>query len=161
MRLFRRGPTDVVTWLLLSCALISVTATVATGNTPSDSEQLIANEKAWAKASLAGDADRMASYMAEEYVELAWEAATATAPAHWSSTGKKEWVEAVRRRTEVYTSVDLHNLSVHLQGSLAVVTGEYSQTGTHNGKDISATGIYANTWAKRNGQWVVIHSVFP
>jgi ketosteroid isomerase-like protein len=161
MRLFRRGPTDVVIGLLLSCALISATATVATGNTPSDSEQLIANEKAWAKASLDGDADRMAGYMAEEYVELAWEAATATAPAHWSSIGKKEWVEAVRRRTEVYTSVDLHNLSVHLQGTLAVVTGEYSQTGTHNGKDISATGIYANTWLKRNGRWVVIHSVFP
>jgi ketosteroid isomerase-like protein len=51
--------------------------------------------------------------------------------------------------------------TLHLQGTLAVVTGEYSQTGTRNGKDISATGIYANTWLKRNGRWVVIDSVFP
>jgi len=85
----------------------------------------------------------------------------ASAPAHWSSTRKKEWVEAVRHRTEVYSSVEVRNLTVHLQGTLAVVTGEYSQTGTKNGKDISSTGIYADTWLKRNGHWVVIDSVFP
>jgi ketosteroid isomerase-like protein len=159
MRLFQRGLIQVVGGALLGLALI--TATTATGTTLSDSERLIANEKAWAKASLDGDADRMASYMAEEYVELAWEPATKTAPAHWSSTAKREWVESVRHRTEVYTSVDVRNLTVHLQGTLAVVTGEYSQTGTNNGKDISAKGIYADTWLKQNGRWVVIHSVFP
>jgi hypothetical protein len=51
------------------------------GNARSDTEQLIANEKAWAQAAQGSDADRMASYMAE---------------------------------------------TVHLQGTLAVVTGEYS-----------------------------------
>src|SRR5262249_54928441 len=83
------------------------------GNGLSDSEQLIANEKAWAKAAQDSDADRMASYMAEEYVEHAWETATALAPAHWSATRKKEWVEAVRRRTEIYSSVEVRNLTVH------------------------------------------------
>jgi ketosteroid isomerase-like protein len=138
-----------------------VAATARTGNVAADSEQLIANERAWAKASVDGDADRMASFMAEEYVELAWEAATRSTPAHWNSTPKNEWVEAVRRRTVVYTSVDVRNLTVHLQGTLAVVSGEYSQTGTDNGKDISATGIYADTWLKRNGRWLLVHSVFP
>jgi ketosteroid isomerase-like protein len=161
MKLFKRGLIEVVSGALLGFTLIGVTTAAATGNTPSDSEQLIANERAWAKASLDGDADRMASYMAEEYVELAWEPGTKTAPAHWSSTGKKEWVESVRHRTEVYTSIDVRNLTVHLQGTLAVVTGEYSQTGTDNGKDISAKGIYADTWLKQNGRWLVIHSVFP
>jgi ketosteroid isomerase-like protein len=142
-------------------ALIGVPATAQAGNTPSDSELLIANEKAWAKAARDSDADRMASYMAEEYVEHVWESATASAPAHWSSTRKKEWVEAVRRRTERYSSVEVRNLTVHLQGTLAVVTGEYSQTGTKDGKDISASGIYANTWLKRKGRWVAIDSVFP
>ena len=161
MKPCRHGLPNGVRGILLSFALITAAAAAATESTPSDSEQLIANENAWAKASLDGDADRMASYMAEEYLELAWESATEGAPAHWSSTGKKEWVDAVRHRAEVYTSVQLRNLIVHVQGAIAVVTGEYSQTGTHNGKDISATGIYANTWSKRNGRWVVIHSVFP
>ena len=161
MKPFQRGRTKIVSGALLAFALISVTAAAKAGNAPSDSEQLIANEKAWAQAAQDSDADRMASYMAEEYVEHVWEGATASAPAHWSSTRKKEWVEAVRHRTEVYSSVEVRNLTVHLQGTLAVVTGEYSQTGTKNGKDISSTGIYADTWLKRNGHWVVIDSVFP
>ena len=161
MTVSRRVLLQVVGGVLLGSALIRVAATAAPEITLSDSEQIIANEKAWAKASLAGDADRMASYMAEDYLELAWQPATETAPAHWTSTTKREWVESVRRRTEVYTSVDLRNLTVHLQGTLAVVTGEYSQTGTNKGKDISGAGIYANTWLKQNGRWLVIHSVFP
>jgi hypothetical protein len=40
----------------------------------------------------------------------------------------------VRRRTEVYSSVEVRNLTAHLQGILAVA--EYSQTGAKNGKDI-------------------------
>jgi len=126
-----------------------------------DSEVLLANEQAWAKAAVDGDADRMASYMADEYLELGWEQAAEGAPAHWSTTTKTEWVESVRSHKEIYTSVELHNLVAHVQGNLAVVTGEYSQKGTSNGKDISASGTYANTWEKRRGRWVVVHSVFP
>ncbi|HTO72508.1 MAG TPA: nuclear transport factor 2 family protein [Gemmatimonadales bacterium] len=126
-----------------------------------DSRILLQNEQAWARAAVDGDADRMASYMADEYVELAWQPAEQNSPAHWASTGKSDWVNSVRSRKEVYTSVELRNLAVHLQGSLAVVTGEYSQKGTSDSRDITASGIYANTWAKRGGRWLVVHSVFP
>jgi ketosteroid isomerase-like protein len=147
--------------VLAGASLVGLSGVATTGNTASDTEQLIANEKAWAKASVDGDADGMARFMAEEYVELGWEPATPTAPAHWTATGKKEWVEAVRRRTEVYTSVNLRNLAVHLQGALAAVTGEYSQTVTNAGKESTTTGIYADTWVKRKGRWLVVESVFP
>jgi ketosteroid isomerase-like protein len=135
----------------------------AASSTPSndDTTVLLANEKAWADAAVDGDADKMASYMADEYIELAWEPADKTAPAHWSTLTKAEWVASVRSHKDVYTSVELRNLAAHLQGDLAVVTGEYSQKGTSGGKDISATGTYANTWAKRHGRWLVVHSVFP
>jgi len=102
MKPIRGGLTRIVGGALLGFALISVTATAQTGNALSDSEQLIANEKAWAKAAQESDAERMASYMAEEYVEHVWETATALAPAHWSSTRKKEWVEAVRRHGKTF-----------------------------------------------------------
>jgi ketosteroid isomerase-like protein len=118
MKPFQPGLTKIVAGTLLGLALISVIPATETGNALSDSEQLMANEKAWAQAGQLSDADRMASYMAEEYVELVWETATASAPAHWSSTRK-------------------------------------------NGKDITASGIYADTWLKRNGRWLLIHSVFP
>jgi hypothetical protein len=75
MKPIRGGRTRIVSGALLGFALISVTATAQTGNALSDSEQLIADEKAWAKAAQDSDAERMASYMAEEYVEHVWETA--------------------------------------------------------------------------------------
>jgi len=154
----RTGFTGTVVLGLAVAAMAS--AALARAN-EDDSQVLLANERDWAKAAVDGDADRMAGYMADDYVELAWEPAAQGAPAHWTTTGKSDWVASVRSRKDVYTSVELQNLSVHLQGSLAVVTGEYSQKGVSNGKDISATGIYANTWAKRGPRWLVVHSVFP
>lgn len=147
--------------VIVGLAVVGVGSAALTWAGSSDSQALLEDEQAWAKAALDGDADRMASYMTDDYVELGWEPASQGVPAHWAVTRKMEWVESVRTRKEIYTSVELHNLTVHLQGTLAVVTGEYSQTGTSNGKDISATGIYANTWTKRNGRWLVVHSVFP
>jgi ketosteroid isomerase-like protein len=147
--------------VIAATVLSGMTCNVSTGAQTSDVEQLLANEKAWAKAPVDGDADRMASFMADEYVELIWEPATSTTAAHWTATTKDTWVEKVRHHAEVYSAVELMNLTVHLQGSIAVVTGEYSQAGTNEGKDNSSAGIYTNTWVKRKGRWLVIQSVFP
>jgi ketosteroid isomerase-like protein len=146
---------------LLGLITMSGADVVLTSPSHDDSQELLESEKAWAKAALDGNADKMSSYMAAEYLELAWEPAAPGAAAHWSTVTKENWVESVRTRKDVYTSVELRNLTVHVQGNLAVVTGEYSQKGTSNGKDISASGIYANTWTKRNGRWLAVHSIFP
>jgi ketosteroid isomerase-like protein len=153
----RRGITVV---LVLAFALVGARNS-ASESSNDDSQALQENERAWAKAALDGDADRMASYMADDYLELSWEPAAHGAPGHWSATEKRDWVEGVRTRKDVYTAVAVRNLTVHLQGPLAVVTGEYSQKGVSRGKDISGAGIYANTWARRGNRWLVIHSVFP
>jgi ketosteroid isomerase-like protein len=147
--------------LLVLVWLAGMTCGVSSAIEPSDVELLLANEKAWAKAPVDSDADRMASFMADEYLELVWEPATPTMAAHWTATTKEIWVQRVRHHTEVYSAVELKNLTVHLQGLVAVVTGEYSQAATNNGKDNTSSGIYTNTWVKRKGRWLVIQSVFP
>jgi ketosteroid isomerase-like protein len=147
--------------LLISVLLAGVTCGVTLAIEPSDVELLLASEKAWAKAPVDGNADRMASFMADEYLELVWEPATPATVARWTATTKETWVQRVRRHTAVYSAVELKNLTVHLQGSMAVVTGEYSQVGTNDGKDNTSSGIYTNTWVKRKGRWLVIQSVFP
>jgi len=134
---------------MLGLAAIGIADAAPAQSSQDDSQVLLASENDWAKAAVDGDADRMASYMADEYLELAWEPADQGTPAHWSTQNKTEWVESVRSHKDVYTSVELRNLAVHVQGNLAVVTGEYSQKGASGGKDISASGIYANTWIKR------------
>jgi ketosteroid isomerase-like protein len=146
---------------ILGLALVGSVRVAVSRPGQDDSQVLLASERDWAKAALDGDADRMARYMADDYLELAWEPAAPGSPAHWSTVTKAEWVESVRSHKDVYTSVDLRNLTVHVQGNLAVITGEYSQKGMSGGKDISAAGIYANTWTKQHDRWMVVHSVFP
>jgi ketosteroid isomerase-like protein len=67
----------------------------------------------------------------------------------------------VRTGRAKYETVELSNLKVYLHGDVATVTGEYSQKGTTEGKDNSATGVYVDTWVKRSGHWQIVSSVFP
>jgi ketosteroid isomerase-like protein len=76
-------------------------------------------------------------------------------------TSKPKWVEMIRSRRENYSSVEIHDLKVLLNGEIATVTGQYSQVGTSDGKDITSAGLYVDTWVKRMGQWQLVSSVFP
>ena len=77
------------------------------------------------------------------------------------TTNKTEWVNLVKSGREKYQSVELRNLKVYFHADVATVTGEYSQTGTRDGKDISESGVYVDTWVRKNGKWQVVSSVFP
>jgi ketosteroid isomerase-like protein len=126
----------------------------------SASEVILAAEHAWAKAAVDHDVDTFAKYMSDHYVLIV----VNTSPdkvSRFDFTDKSTWVELVRSSHEKYDSVEIHNLEVLLNGDVATVTGEYSQKGTRDGKDISAAGLYVDTWTKSKGQWQVVSSVFP
>ena len=144
---------------LLSAAGFGVAANVAT--LKNDENEVLAADKAWAKSAIGENADLFASYMAQEYVLLELKSATANTASHWVSTNKKDWVADVRRGTLRYSAVELHHQRVYLQGLIATVSGEYSQTATKDGKDETESGSYVETWVKRNGRWLVLNSIFP
>ena len=108
-----------------------------------------------------GDASRMAEFMADDYVEIVMETAPGSRKSQWLTTGKTEWINLVRSGRERYTAVEVRNIAVYFHGTVATTTGEYSQIGTRDGKDISATGLYVDTWMKKGGKWLVVSSVFP
>ncbi len=108
-------------------------------------------EHGWIAATLRGDADAFASFMADDYVAVISNARIRE---------RAEWVEGVRSGAYQYDSVEIRNLNVRLHGSTAVVTGEYTQRATLNGQDYSARGAYVTTWQKRNGRWQAIASGF-
>ena len=152
------------TFLFLVSVLVAVTICEIDARSQSDmrstSDIIIAGEKAWAKAAVDHDVDTFAKYISDDYVLIQ----VNTGPdkvSRFDFTNKSTWVELVRSRHEKYDAVEIHNLKVLLHGDVATVTGEYSQKGTRDGKDISATGLYVDTWVKRNGQWQVVSSVFP
>jgi ketosteroid isomerase-like protein len=151
---------------LLVCVLavgagISTLQPGSSSSTNGDAEQILASERAWAQAPVKGDVAGMARLMSDDYVEIVMETASGTSKSSWVSTSKAQWVDLVQSGREKYKSVDLRNLKVYLHGDVATVSGEYSQTVTKDGKDISSSGLYVDTWVKKNGSWRVVSSVFP
>ena len=124
------------------------------------SDMIIAAEREWAKAAVDRDVATFSKYMSDDYVLIAVNATPGREP-EFDVTTKSSWVEKVRSGREKYDSVEIHNLKVFFNGELATVTGAYSQKGTSAGKDISASGIYVDTWRRRNGQLQLINSTFP
>jgi ketosteroid isomerase-like protein len=150
------------------CFALVVCALVIIGNSgalprsgDAEIESIRAAEHAWAQAPVKGDADAMAGFMPDDYVEIVMEPASGASKNRWVTSNKKEWIDLVRSGREKYASVELRNIKVYLHGDIATVTGEYSQTGTKDGKDISASGLYVDTWVKKDGKWRVVSSVFP
>jgi ketosteroid isomerase-like protein len=153
--------THASTIILCAAAALFLGTISGQSTPPGDRAELLALENRWAQAAVKRDADDMAQLMSDDYVEITMVTDTATSKTKWKNTGKSEWVELVRSGHEKYESVDLNNLQVYLHGDVATVTGEYRQTGTRDGTDISAAGLYVDTWIRKNGQWKVISSVFP
>jgi ketosteroid isomerase-like protein len=126
-----------------------------------DVSDLLAADNAFAQAAVGDNVDQFASYMTDDFVMLWVEPQSPGAPAHWVATTKNEWVDSVRSHKTRYLSVELRHQTVHLQGSIATLTGEYSQTAVQDGKEKTESGSYAETWNKKGGRWVIVNSVFP
>jgi len=146
----------VASVLIFSAAL----SIVAAAQTRSDADFILAGEKAWADAPVRQDYKTFAKYMSEDYVLIEVNTEPGKKPAFELST-KAQWVERVSSGREKYDAVEIHDLKVLLNGDVATVTGQYSQKGTQDGKDISAAGLYVDTWVKRQGKWLLVNSVFP
>jgi len=140
--------------------LFSVISVVAHAQARSDSDLIIAAEKAWAAAPVQHDFETFAKYLSDDYVLIAVDT-TPDKKSNFELTPKAKWVEMVRSGREKYDAVEVHDLKVLQNGDIATVTGQYSQKGTREGNDISAAGLYVDTWVKRQGKWVLVSSVFP
>lgn len=137
--------------IVLAVALIGQPSPAWSQSPTGVEARLIAMEHEWIEATLQGDADAFAAFMADDYVAVV---------ANARVRGKTEWVDGVRSGRLNCASVTLRNLKVRLYGDTAVVTGEYAQTATSDGQDYSARGAYATTWLNRGGRWLAIASGF-
>jgi ketosteroid isomerase-like protein len=120
-----------------------------------------ARSLAFVKAALNGDVARFRTFMSNDYVMLWVEPATTGKKAHWTTMTKEEWVEGLRSGKHKYHAVELLNTKVYLHGDVAIFAGDYTETGTREGVEYSDAGLFSETWVKRNGQWIIVCSVFP
>jgi len=151
--------------LCASALVLAIGGAFAADSAPSSAaaieKAVAARSLAFAKAAQQGDLASFPTFMSDDYVMLWPEPATDGKKPHWATKTKEAWVEELRSRKNKYRSVELQNIKVYLHGNVAILTGDYTQTGTRAGAEYSEAGLFTETWVKRNGQWLIVGGVFP
>ncbi len=114
-----------------------------------EEQQLIGIEHQWADASKRGDAATVARIESDSYVF--------TDPSG-KITGKQDDVNMIKNGQAKYQTFDLSDMQAHVFGNTAVVTGRVKLQGTENGKDVSGTYAFTDTYVKKDGQWQAVAS---
>ena len=128
----------MLTTIVLSLALLG---TRADSITP-----LILNLEAQRRAAhLSGDADRLASILADDFVDVAATGVRRT---------KQQNVEETRAHVIKWTSLIAKNEQVQVfDSTAAIVIGEQEGSGTYNGQPFVRKIRYLRVYLKRNGRW--------
>ena len=96
-------------------------------------------------AHLAHDADRLASVLADDFVDVGANGVRRT---------KAQNVEETRRGIVRWTTIVARDEQVTVfDSTAAVVTGEQEGTGTYDGKPFSRHVRYMRVYLKRRGRW--------
>ncbi len=116
-----------------------------------EARALVDAEHAWVKAAISGDADAFGRFMADEYVAQGPKGGLLT---------KSAWVQSMREGRSKFQAVNFCNMVVRVNGDAAVVTADYAQIASSDGKDTSGKGSEMDFWVKRGGRWLVVGSAF-
>ncbi len=146
--------------LILAIGFASVAFGVQAATSASE-EAVASRSLAFTRAAVNGDLSAFLSFMSDDYVMLWAEPASEGKKAGWATKTKNEWVEELRSHKYKYRSVELLNTKVYFHGDVAILTGDYAQITTRDGVDISDAGLFTETWVKRNGQWIIVSSMYP
>jgi ketosteroid isomerase-like protein len=147
----------------VSVSIASSAADLKAPVTATDSAQkaVEARSRALIKAELESDVAAFRSFLSDDYVLLYVEPATAGHKAKWVARTKEEWATQLRTGKTKYSAVEIRNTKVYMHGDVAIFTGEYMEEATRDGKQYKEEGLFTETWAKRNGEWMMVAGVFP
>jgi ketosteroid isomerase-like protein len=120
-----------------------------------------ARSRAWIKAALDGDVSAFCSFIAEDYV-LSWvDPAKGREKTRWATRTRNEWAQLLRSGRVHYQSIELRDTNVRVHGDVAIFSGAYKETVTRDGQTATDEGLFAETWVRRQDEWVIIESTFP
>jgi uncharacterized protein (TIGR02246 family) len=137
--------------LLLTCVAPAFAQTPApAAKTPSVSETLKQIEHDWVDATKAGDADKLAQILGDDWVALGYAGA--------ARQTKQGYVAVVKSGGVKLESFEFGPMDVKVLGSVAVVLGSDTEKSTTNGKDSSGKYQWLDVFVKRDGKWVAVRS---
>jgi ketosteroid isomerase-like protein len=120
-------------------------------NPKSSDEQgrVLALEMAWNHAEQSKDAAALDQLLAGTLVYVDYDG---------SLMNKREFLESIKAEPLHPAQIINDEVTAHLYGEAAVVTGIYREKGTNKGKPYQRRGRFTDTWVKQNGTWQCVAS---
>jgi ketosteroid isomerase-like protein len=119
------------------------------GSADGDEAELLSVSDAWAEAIVSNDADRIAAFMADDWVIV-------------SDTGisvREDFLAVVRSGDLTHTAMDRVSAArIRVYGDAAVVTGRVTNTAHHKGRRYDADEWTTDVFVRRDGRWLCVVS---
>ncbi len=71
---------------------------------------------------------------------------------------KAQFLTSVKNSTPTSDQITNVDVTVHLYGDSAIVTGSYREKGTVKGKPVLRRGRFTDSWVNQNGTWLCVAS---
>jgi ketosteroid isomerase-like protein len=137
--------------LLLACVAPAFAQTPApTAKTPSVSATLKQIEHNWVNATKAGDAQKLAQILGDDWIALGYAGA--------ARQTKQGYLAAVKSGGVKLESFEFGPMDVKVLGNVAVVLGSDTEKSTTDGKVSSGKYQWLDVFVKRGGKWVAVRS---
>jgi hypothetical protein len=124
-------------------------AAAAAAKDPGVAQSLKQLEQEWSDAYKVGDADKVDSIVADDWIGISYDGKTLT---------KKKVLAELKAGKDKADSVDMGPMDVKVIGNVAVVQGSDTEKSTMDGKDTSGKWVWMDVFVKRDGKWVAVRS---
>lgn len=136
--------------VLLICASVGLVYPQAKKTAgPSVSDSVKQLEHDWTDAMKAGDAEKVAAILADDWSSVGPDGAKDT---------KSTFVASIKAGDYKLASFEFGPMDVKVIGSIAIVQGSDTEKSTTKGKDSSGKYFWTDVFANRGGKWQAVRS---
>lgn len=114
-----------------------------------DESRLLALESAWNLAEENKDINALDQLLADTLVYTDFDGAF---------MNKAQFLTSVKNSTPNSDQITNNDVTVHLYGDSAIVTGSYREKGIVKGKSVLRRGRFTDSWVNQKGTWLCVAS---
>jgi ketosteroid isomerase-like protein len=139
--------------MIAACMMMAATGILGAGQErrrPSDEEgRILALETAWNHAEQNKDVAALDQLLASTLIYIDYDG---------TLQNKAQFLAEAKRESLHPEQITNDEMTAHVYGDAAVVTGIYREKGISKGKPYSRRGRFTDTWVKENGTWLCVAS---
>jgi ketosteroid isomerase-like protein len=112
-------------------------------------EELKQVEQEWMAAQKAGDADKIAPLIADNWKALG---------PNGEKMDKQQYLADFKSGAQKYESIEAGPMDVHVMGNVGVVQGSDTEKSSYKGEDTSGEYVWMDVFQKKDGKWQAVRS---